>query len=232
MSLRCIAALAAFGLVVAASAGEKKKLDFAPETGPQPRQVAPPAYVVLPHPPATYPSTLQYVAAEPACPGCPATKATARQMVRTYAVADLVIPLPSAGAAPTDKVRTRERDLINKLTAAIEPRAWAAAGGPNSIEYFPVGMALVVNATPPVHKAVEKYLDDLRQVQDTQFAIKLVLVTVTDAGLEKLGLARDFGPAGTAPGQVRAKVKFLPADEVPVLDRLRRSPWTTSRPPR
>jgi hypothetical protein len=221
MSLRWIAALAAFGLVVAASAGEKKKLDFAPETGPQPRLVTPPACVVLPPPPATYPATLQYDQAQPACPACAATRATARQMIRSYSVADLVIPVPPAGAAPADRPTTRERELIKKLTATVQPKSWSGSGGENSIDYFPLGMALVVNAPPAVHEAVEKYLDEQRRMQDTQFEIKLVVVTVTDAGLEKLGLARDFGPAGTTAGEVRARVKFLPADELPALDRVR-----------
>ena len=146
-------------------------------------------------------------------------------MVRSYAVADLVIPVPPAGAAPTDRPTTQERDLIKKLTAVVEPKSWKATGG-NSLEYYPLGMALVVNAPPTVHEAVEKYLDEQRRMQDTQFEIKLVVVTVTDAGLEKLGLAHDFGPAGTKAGEVRAKVKFLPADELPALDRVRPSAWT------
>src|SRR4051794_23794424 len=205
MSLRWIAAVAAFGLVVAASAGEKKNLDFAPETGPQPRQVAPPNYVVLPPPPP-----LDCIRSEPACPACPAARPAERQVLKSYAVADLVIPVPPAGAAPTDPPTTPERDLIQKLTTAVAPKSRAASGGQNSLDYYPLGMALVVNATPAVHEAVAKYLDDLRRMQDTQFEVKLVVVTVTDAGLEKLGLARDFGPAGTKAGEVRAKVKFLP----------------------
>src|SRR5689334_4118971 len=118
MSLRWIAALAAFGLVVAASAGEKKKLEFAPETGPQPRQVPAADGMALPNPaylqqppkylPAdpTFPLVRELSYQVPVCPACAATKAAVRQMVRSYAVADLVIPLPSAGAAPTDPVKT------------------------------------------------------------------------------------------------------------------------------
>ena len=42
MSVRWTAALAALGLVVAAGAADKKKLDYAPETGPEPHQVVAP----------------------------------------------------------------------------------------------------------------------------------------------------------------------------------------------
>src|SRR5204863_3496845 len=113
-----------------------------------------------------------------------------RQVMKTYAVADLVILPPPTGAAPAGKPKTVEADLIKKLTAAVEPTSWSGLGGQGTIEYFPVGMALVVNATPTVHRAIEKYLDDVRQIQDTQFQIKVVVATASDAALERMGLAR------------------------------------------
>ena len=226
MSLRWTAALAAFGLVIAASAGEKKKLDYAPETGPEPRQVTPPCGVTLPSPHYLDGNPPQYFPHEPhlppndlsdkepaACPSCTAARPAERQVLKSYAVADLVIAPPMAGGPPAGMPKTLEADLVKRLTAVVEPKSWACAGGKGTVEYFPLGMALVVNTTPTVHAAIDKYLDGLRQIQDTQFQIEMVVVKVNDAGLEKLGLARDFGPTGKA-GEVRTKVKFLSADEV------------------
>lgn len=225
MSLRRIAALAALGLVVAASADEKKKLDYAPETGPQPRQVKAPCGVTPPCPMCT--EQPRYLPTTPpihefACDHpseCCVKSPAQRQILKTYAVADLVIAPPAACGAQAGMPRTLERELVKKLMATVEPKSWAPAGGTGTVEYFPVGMALVVNTTPTVHAAIDKYLDGLRQIEDTQFAVKLVVATVSDAGLEKLGLARDFGV--TRPGEVHTRVKFLSAEEVPALDGLR-----------
>jgi type II/III secretion system protein len=222
MSLRLFAAVAAFGVVVAASADEKKKIDFAPETGPQPRQVKAPCGVTPPCPmcsgqPQRLPpaSLIQEFACEHPSECC--TKSPAeRQVLKSYAVADLVIAPPAAGGQQVGVPKTLEADLVKKLMAAVEPKSWAPAGGTGTVEYFPIGMALVVNATPTVHAAIDKYLDALRQIEDTQFQIQIVVAKVNDAGLEKLGLARDFGPTGKA-GEVRTKVKFLSAEEVPVV---------------
>src|SRR5690349_16831025 len=111
MSLRWIAALAAFGFVIAASAGEKKKLDFAPETGRQPREVPaccegmtlPNLHYPQAHPPQCLPepptfrflNELPYQV--PVCPACPAARDAGRPMMKTYSVADLVVPVPPAG---------------------------------------------------------------------------------------------------------------------------------------
>ena len=99
--------------------------------------------------------------------------------VRTYAVGDLVVPLPKAGqAAPTQLPKTLEAQLIKSITATVFPKAWKAAGGTATIEYFPLGMALVVNATPDVQAALAKYLDDVRQMNDLQIVVELKVVTM------------------------------------------------------
>lgn len=227
MSLRVFAALAAFGLVAAATAGDKKKLDFAPETGPKPRQVPACSGMTLPsphylerHPPQYFPEEPQFPIPrelsyqEPAC--CP-QKPAERIAIKSYPVADLVVPIPPAGRPAMVKPQTQHAELIKKLTTTVEPKSWAGAGGTGTVEYFPLGMALVVNASPTVHAAIDKYLDDLRQIQDTQFEVKVVVATVSDAVLEKLGLARDFGATGKA-GEVRTRIKFLSAEDVRELD--------------
>src|SRR5437763_722113 len=108
---------------------------------------------------------------ELACPEDAARLSNLRDrasVMKAYHVADLVIPPPPIGAPATDKPKTTELELIRKITATVEPKSWTAAGGPGTIEYFPLGMALVVNSTPDVQAAVGKYLDAVRKMQDQQ----------------------------------------------------------------
>ena len=300
MSHRLLAALTALGLLAVTHAGDKKKIDYAPATGPQPRQLhdsagknpsgpncldaflswlnSPPVAggATLPSPHYLEAHPPKYLAQEPTATGdqpgnqaqayviAEALKAAgvargakldvvthdgvvelsglvvseeqheqvlsvvkkvgsvrriettvtvaAGPFSRVYHVGDLVIPIPPSGTKVVPGATTHEAELIKKIMANVEPTHWATGGGKGTIDYFPIGMALVVNATPKVHVAIERYLDDLRQIQDTQFTIKLVAATVTDAGLEKMGLARDFGMHA---GQVRSRVRFLSADELP-----------------
>jgi hypothetical protein len=218
MSLRILAAAVACFVTVGAFAADKKKLDYAPETGPQPRAVeSPPMTLPSPHyleghPPEYFPEE----------PPLPLTRERAHReetagkcSIRVYNVGDLVVPIPAAGERYIQSVMTHEADLIKKLTASVEPKCWASAGGPATVEYVPLGMALVVNAPTTVHEAVECYLERLRKMQDTQFTIEIAVLTVTDAGLEKLGLAREF--LGK-PGELRSRIKFLAGDEVGKLD--------------
>jgi type II secretory pathway component GspD/PulD (secretin) len=116
-------------------------------------------------------------------------------VVKVYAVADLVVPPPPVGNVPgqcTQPVRTCEAQLIEKIISAVEPKSWSKCGGKGTIEYYPIGMALVVNQSPVVQTAVERFLDNLRKMQDRQVTMELRLLTVSDAWFEKSGLARAF----------------------------------------
>jgi Bacterial type II and III secretion system protein len=128
-----------------------------------------------------------------------------RPIVKTYAVADLVVPIPPAGSPPpAEKPKTLEYELIRKITANVEPRSWSAAGGPGTIEYFPLGLALVVNQAPVVHEAVERYLDALRKINDLQVTTELVVVTLSDDWFQKAGLHKAFaGCEGECKGRTR-----------------------------
>jgi hypothetical protein len=228
MSRRWLAALAAFALVFAAQAGDKKKLDYAPETGPRPRQVPACPGMTLPSPHYLEGHPPQYFPADPCCRPARAPKAAERSVMKTYHVGDLVITPPPAGKVPTDRPTTQERALIQNIQSKVSPDCWQVKGGDCTVEYYPLGLALVVSAPPTIHEALEKYLDDLRQIQDTQFQVKLVVATVSATGLEKMGLARDFGP--TRPGEVRSRIKFLSADELPAFDRFKTECVTMSAP--
>jgi hypothetical protein len=213
MSRRFPAALAALGLFLGAALADKKKLDFAPETGPEPRPVVAPPAMTLPSPHYLEGYPPQYFPAEPAprdAARCPNATCDCAPVMKAYHVADLVIPPPPVGAPANDKPRTTELELIRKITATVEPKSWAAAGGPGTIEYFPLGMALVVNSTPEVQAAVGKYLDAARKMQDQQVITEVRLLTVSDACFEKTNLGRHFAPAK---GQTKPAAKFCAPGE-------------------
>jgi hypothetical protein len=154
-------------------------------------------------------------------------------------VADLVVPIndyplpspneatPDAPAAPKRaKTRTDEQRLIQLLVSTIEPATWSEAGGPGTIDYFPLGMALVINQTPDVHEQVADLLAALRRLQDLQVATELRLVNISGAMARRL--KREFGVdcaehrrhAGQAvaratflePGQLEKILEALQAD--------------------
>jgi type II/III secretion system protein len=201
MRLQRLAVLAAAVLFIGPVLADRQKTTDAAETTPPPVAVAQapvpcdahcPQGLTLPsphyiqHPPQYFPES-----APKDCATC-AARPSERSVVKTYAVADLVVPLPPAGTQPTDKPKTLERELIQKITTTVEPKTWATAGGPGTIEYFPLGLALVVNQTPAVQAAVERYLDTLRKISDVQVVTEMVVLTLSDTWFEKTGLAKAF----------------------------------------
>jgi hypothetical protein len=148
----------------------------------------------LQHPPLYYPS-----ANEAAAPD---------KMVRkVYAVADLVIPVAGTAAAedgsgkPGQPLRTHEARLIDLICATISPETWSVRGGAGSIDYFPIGMALVVSHHPNVHEEIADLLAALRRLQDVEVSVELRLLTVSDECLAKLGV--EEGSSGTKPSVAR-----------------------------
>jgi hypothetical protein len=129
---------------------------------------------------------------------------------RTYAVADLVVPIPNYGTAfpsnpaatapatPSEQ-KTDEQQLIRCIVNTIAPNQWREAGGPGTIEYFPLGMALVVNQTTDVHEQVAELLDALRRLQDLEVSTEIRLVRVSTAMTGRL--ERDFGVDCSEPKQ-------------------------------
>jgi hypothetical protein len=83
----------------------------------------------------------------------------------TYAVADLTVPtkrLPGKHNTRTDIWMT-EGALIKVITSTIEPNTWSKRGGLGTIDYFPLGKALVVHQTPDIHEKIGDFLAFLRR---------------------------------------------------------------------
>jgi type II secretory pathway component GspD/PulD (secretin) len=126
----------------------------------------------------------------------------ARSVTKVYQVADLVVPLPTAGdclCQPTQAPKTCEAQLMEKITTAVEPKSWTKAGGKGSIDYYPVGMALVVNHNPDVHEKIEQFLEKLRKTQDQQVVTELRVITVSDKWFAKSGLGKELVSTAKSP---------------------------------
>jgi hypothetical protein len=139
---------------------------------------------------------------------CPGQFAAARHepetlVTRVYPVADLVVPL--CGAADQKAPKTQEDCLIGIITSTVRPQSWAAAGGEGSIDYFPLGLALVIRHSPEVHEKVAEVLDALRRLQDVEVAVEVRFLTVSDDCLERLGIRSPVsqGQNGETDGAMR-----------------------------
>ena len=127
-----------------------------------------------------------------------------------YNVTDLVVPLaqapcdpedgtpkPTSGVCPYCPVSgpprpmagegTLEERLVKLIRTTIDPTSWAEVGGKGTIQYFPLGMALVVNQTPDVQEQVADLLTALRRLQDVEVAVEIQLISVSQEFLERLG---------------------------------------------
>lgn len=110
----------------------------------------------------------------------------------TYSVADLVIPVNQ----PTRKeVKTQEETLMRLIVSTVAPRTWSGAGGPGSIDYFPLTMTLVVNQTPDVQEQVADLLESLRRLQDNEVTVEVRFLTVSSEAMEQLGITEKEGAA-------------------------------------
>ena len=72
---------------------------------------------------------------------------------------------------------TLERELIRLITTTIKPDSWSGLGGEGTIEYFPIGLALVINQSPEVIEEVERLLESLRKLQDLEVSIEVKVVS-------------------------------------------------------
>ncbi|MFO0926810.1 MAG: hypothetical protein U0736_07175 [Gemmataceae bacterium] len=116
----------------------------------------------------------------------------------TYPVADLVVPLPDGGRQ--DRRKTVEKQLIKIIQAHVAPESWAGRGGVGTIDYYPVGMALLVRRTPAVHEQIHELLAALRRLQDVQVTVEMRIVSLPTDLLQQLGFMA--GEQLTQPGTI------------------------------
>jgi type II secretory pathway component GspD/PulD (secretin)/tetratricopeptide (TPR) repeat protein len=83
---------------------------------------------------------------------------------------------------------TIEESLIRLITGSVQPDTWEAMGGAGRVEYYPLGMALVINQTPDVIEEVGRLLEALRRLQDLEVAIEVRMITLAETFYERIGL--------------------------------------------
>jgi type II secretory pathway component GspD/PulD (secretin) len=83
---------------------------------------------------------------------------------------------------------TTEEVLIRLITNTIAPQTWTSVGGQGTIEFFPIGMALVINQTPDIQEQVAELLQALRRLQDQEVAVEMRFITISESFFERIGL--------------------------------------------
>ena len=92
----------------------------------------------------------------------------------------------------TGPSQTREEQLIKLITNTVEPRSWSDMGGPGTIDYHPLTMALVVNQTPDIQEQIVDLLDSLRRLQDQEVAVEVRFISISDDFFERIGVNFDM----------------------------------------
>ncbi|HYV36430.1 MAG TPA: hypothetical protein VE988_12035 [Gemmataceae bacterium] len=99
-------------------------------------------------------------------------------------------PMPSTCPCPQaprpSGQQTLEEQLIRLITRAIEPQSWSDVGGPASIQYYPIGNALVVNQTDANQEQIAELLASLRKLQNVEVAVETRLVSVSPEFAEQV----------------------------------------------
>ncbi len=139
------------------------------------------------------------------------TEAVARGKLKmvTYPVGDLVTPIGSGESELHPFIRRCaelqgfihrdvrwpkatgsgcEEILIRLIRETIEPASWTDVGGSGTIQYFSLGLSLVVNQTQDVQEQIQNLLATLRRLQakeDKEYQIEVKVYEVDRFGLQQ-----------------------------------------------
>jgi type II secretory pathway component GspD/PulD (secretin) len=118
---------------------------------------------------------------------------------KVYPVADLVVPVngtPTSGSyflapgspaqPPTLASGTFEAHLMKLIVESIESQSWSENGGKATIDYFPIGMALVVSQTAEVHEQIAALLESLRKNADKEIGVEIRVVSLSEKMAQQL----------------------------------------------
>lgn len=86
--------------------------------------------------------------------------------------------------------QTLEKQLIHLITSTIEPESWkgSASGGTGTIEYYPMGMTLVVSQSSDIQEQIDELIKRLRELQEVQITVEVRILTLTDDFFERMGV--------------------------------------------
>jgi len=114
---------------------------------------------------------------------------------RVYPVADLIdahgcylVPPGKlfADARPQPPWEARANVLMKLVVNVVAPTTWRHHHGLGTIDYFPLGMALVVWQTPEVHERIAEFLAGLRRMNDLEVVVETRLLSLSDAVFAQL----------------------------------------------
>ncbi len=83
---------------------------------------------------------------------------------------------------------TQEEMLIKLISSTVSPQSWEAMGGPGTIDYHPLTMALVINQTVEIQEQIEDLLRALRRLQDVEVAVEVRFITISEEFFERIGV--------------------------------------------
>ena len=83
---------------------------------------------------------------------------------------------------------TIEGELINLIKNSIKPDSWDSLGGTGTIDYFPIGQALIVNQTSDIQEQVADLLQALRRLQDVEVAVEVRFISLDENFFERIGV--------------------------------------------
>ncbi|HLN29071.1 MAG TPA: hypothetical protein VK395_15085 [Gemmataceae bacterium] len=147
-------------------AGEKKP--NSPELLPYPKPCSGQQDVVtpelLPNPRPCCEKTASHSGCCAEVSECPACAQGSCQPAHGKAVITSVIPIGQffpSGTTPAHQ----EENLIKLITKYVRPSTWSSVGGTGTIEYYPLGRALVVNQSAATVAEINDLLASLEQIQ-------------------------------------------------------------------
>jgi type II secretory pathway component GspD/PulD (secretin) len=94
----------------------------------------------------------------------------------------------SQGSGGHTAGETMQDVLIKLIKDTIQPASWNDMGGHGTIEYYPLGLALVVNQTPDIQEQVADLLAALRRLQDQEVTVEVRFISVAESFFEHVGV--------------------------------------------
>jgi type II secretory pathway component GspD/PulD (secretin)/tetratricopeptide (TPR) repeat protein len=84
--------------------------------------------------------------------------------------------------------QTIEDALISLIKNTVSPMSWNDMGGPGTIEYYPIGLALAITQTPDIQEQIAELLAALRRLQDQEVSVEVRFITIAESFFERIGL--------------------------------------------
>ncbi len=127
-----------------------------------------------------------------------------------------ITPTVMDAEAPRAPGQPMQDLLIKLITSAVAPQSWNAMGGPGTVDYYPLGYALVINQTPDIQEQVAELLTALRRLQDLEVAVEVRFITLSEAFYERIGLDFDVNIQNRSPRNesLLTSQQFTPAGQI------------------